>query len=68
MGLCFVQELVYVRVGEQVVGAYGVLDEVGQQLGLDDIYAHCFTGCWAARLLLERTDSGLLLWAFRRWG
>lgn len=49
------------------MGAYRVLDKVWQQLRLDDIYAHRF-GCGATRLLLERTDSGLLLLTFRRWG
>lgn len=49
------------------MGAYCVLDEVWEQLWLDHVYAHCFTGCWATRLLLERTDSWLLPLALRRW-
>ena len=48
------------------MGAYCVLDEVGEQLRLDHVDAHCFASCWAARVLLQRADSWLLLLALRR--
>lgn len=47
--------------------ANGVLDEVWEELRLDGIRSHGFASCWAARLLLEWTDSGVLRSSLRRW-